>query len=100
MTYSPGSPGYQPAQPGGSYAGTTPSFVKDDDGESKLPLVLNVAVVVLGVAVYLLNFGPTFTISAELGPGGGRAGDAGTAVIVAALAALLAGVSLLPKAKS
>ena len=99
MTYSPGSPGYQPAQPGGSYAGATPSFAKDD-GESKLPLVLNIAVVVLGIAVYLLNFGPTFTLSADLGAGGGRAGDAGTAVIVAVLASLLAAVSLLPKAKS
>ncbi len=101
MTYSPGSPGYSPAQPGGSYAGGTPSFTKDDDGKSKLPLYLNIAVVVLGLAVYVLNFGPTFTISADLGPGvGGRAGDAGTAVIVAVLAALLAGLSLLPKAKS
>lgn len=100
MTYSPGSPGYQPAQPGGSYAGATPSFAKTDDGESKLPLILNVAVLVLGLAVYLLNFGPTFTIGADLGPGGGRAGDAGTAVIVAVLAALLAGLSLLPKVKS
>lgn len=58
MTYSPGSPGYPPA-PGGSYAGGTPSFTKDDDGTTKLPLYLNIAVVVLGLAVYLLNFGPT-----------------------------------------
>src|SRR6516225_10883905 len=36
MTYSAGSPGYQPAQPGGSQAGATPSFAKDDDGETKL----------------------------------------------------------------
>ena len=93
MTYSPGSPGYPPAPQGGSYAGATPSFTKDDDGTTKLPLYLNIAVVVLGLAVYLLNFGPTFTIGADLGPGaGGRAGDAGTAVIVAVLAALLAGL--------
>lgn len=101
MTYSPGSPGYPPASSGGSYAGTTPSFAKDVDGKSKFPLYLNIAVVVLGLASYLLNFGPTFTISADLGPGvGGRAGDAGTAVIVAVLASLLAALSLLPKAKS
>ncbi len=100
MTYSPGSPGYPPARPGGSYTGGTPSFTKDDDGETKLALYLNVAVVVLGLAVYVLNFGPTFTISADLGPGvGGRAGDAGTAVIAALLAALLAGLSLLPKGR-
>ena len=80
MTYSPGSPGYPPAQPAGSYAGATSSFAKDD-GESKLPLYLGIAVVALGLAVYLPNFGPTFTISSDLGPGaGGRAGDAGTAV--------------------
>jgi hypothetical protein len=101
MTYSPGNPGYPPSQPGGSYPGATPSFVKTDDGESKLPLYLNVAVVVLGLAVYLLNFGPTFTLGADLGPAsGGRAGDAGTAVLVAVLAALLAGLGLLPKAKN
>jgi hypothetical protein len=101
MTYSPGSPGYPPAQPGGSYAGATPSFAKDDSGESNLSLYLNIAVVVLGLAVYLLNFGPTFTIGADLGPGAGtRAGDAGTAVLICLLAALLAGLSLLPKAKS
>lgn len=101
MTYSPGSPGYPPTQPGGSYPGATPSFAKDESGESSLPLYLNIAVVVLGLAVYLLNFGPTFTLGADLGPGaGGRAGDAGTAVLVALLAALLAGLSLLPKAKS
>ena len=101
MTYSPGSPGYPPAQPGGSYAGATPSFAKDESGESNLSRYLNIAVVVLGLAVYLLNFGPTFTIGADLGPGaGGRAGDAGTAVLIAVLAALLAGLSLLPKAKS
>src|ERR1700744_3162240 len=100
MTYSPGSPGYPPASSGGSYAGTTPSFAKDDDGKSKFPLYLNVAVVMVGFASYLLNFGPSFTISADLGPGvGGRAGDAGTAVIVAVLASLLAALSLLPKAK-
>lgn len=100
MTYSPGSPGYPPTQPGG-YPGATPSFAKTDDGASKLPLYLNVAVVVLGLAVYLLNFGPTFTLGADLGTAsGGRAGDAGTAVLVAVLAGLLAGLSLLPKAKN
>jgi uncharacterized protein DUF5336 len=100
MTYSPGSPGYQPAQPGGSNAGATPSFAKDEAGESKLPLILNAAVVGFGLLVYILNFFPTFVVSVEIGPGGGRAGDAGTAVVVALLAALLAGLGLLPKAKN
>src|ERR1700693_1462559 len=101
MTYSPGSPRYPPAQPAGSYAGATPSFAKTDDGESKLPFYLSIAVAAFGLLVYLLNFFPTFTLSADVGPGaGGRAGDAGTAVVVALLAALLAGLSLLPKAKN
>ncbi|WP_165849768.1 DUF5336 domain-containing protein [Mycobacterium uberis] len=101
MTYSSGSSGYPPAQPAGSYPGATSSFAKNDDGESKLSQYLTIAVTILGVAVYLGNFGPTFTLSADLGPGsGGRAGDAGTAVVVALLAALLAGLALLPKAKS
>ena len=50
MTYSPGSPGYPPAQPGGSYPGATPSFAKTEDTESKLPIYLNAAVVILGLA--------------------------------------------------
>lgn len=99
MTYSPGSPGYPPTQPGGSYSGATPTFAKTDD-QTKLPAYLTVAVAGLGLAVYLLNFGPTFIIGPELGPSaGGRAGDAGYAVDVSALAALLAAMSLLPKAK-
>jgi hypothetical protein len=98
MTYSPGSPGYPPAQPAGSYPGATPSFAKDE--ESKLSFYLTLAVVLLGLLVYVLNFFPTFVISADLGPAaGGRAGDAGTAVVAAVLAALLGGLSLLPKAK-
>ena len=68
MTYSPGNPGYPPAQPGGSYPGATPSFAKDA-GESKLPFFLNIAIVVLGLLVYILNFFPTFVLSADLGPG-------------------------------
>ncbi len=100
MTYSPGSPGYPPTRPGGSYPGATPSFAKTDDGESKLPLYLTLAVVGLGLVVYLLNFAPTFTIGAELGASaGGRAGDAGYAVDVTVLASLLAAVTLVPKAK-
>jgi hypothetical protein len=99
MTYSPGNPGYPPAQPAGSYPGATPSFAKDA-GESKLSFFLTIAIVVLGLLVYIFNFFPTFVLSADLGgAAGGRAGDAGTAVAVAVLSALLAGLSLLPKAK-
>lgn len=100
MTYSPGSPGYPPAQSGGSY-GATPSFAKTDDGETKLPFYLNVAVLVLGLLAYLSSYGPTLTIAGELGGAGGdHAADLGLSYGIVVLAALLAGVALLPKAKS
>ncbi|OBJ60251.1 DUF5336 domain-containing protein [Mycobacterium sp. 1423905.2] len=101
MTYSPGSPGYPSGQPTSSFGASTPSFAKTDDGQSKLPLYLNIAVVALGLAAYLASFGPLFTVSSELGSGGGGevSGDTGLAVTGAVLAALLAGVSLLPKTK-
>jgi len=88
MTYSPGSPGYPPAQqPSGSYAGAgqpaTPDFAKEP-AESKLPLYLGFAVVGLGLAAYFASFGP------------GGAVQAGGAAL---LAGLLAAVGLLPKAR-
>ncbi|MGB9225155.1 DUF5336 domain-containing protein, partial [Mycobacterium sp.] len=101
MTYSPGSPGYPPAQPGPSYQGANPSFAKPEAGESKLPLYLTIAVVALGLAAYLASFGPMFTVGAELGGGASeRVGDNGIAVALSVLAALLAALSLVPKAKS
>jgi len=104
MTYSPGSPGYPPSQPAGqpagSYSGATPSFTQTETGESKLPLYLTVAVAALGLAAYLGSFGPMFTLSSELGGGGGdHIGDSGIPVALTLLAALLAGLSLVPKAK-
>lgn len=101
MTYSPGNPGYPQAQPAGSYGGVTPSFAHADEGASKLPMYLNIAVAVLGLAAYFASFGPMFTLSTELGGGDGAvSGDTGLPVGVALLAALLAGVALVPKAKS
>jgi len=99
MTYSAGSPGYPPAQPGGSYPGATPSFAKTDDAESKLPSYLNAAVVVLGLAVYLLNFGPMFATSPDLNAPAIFAHDGGFGVDAAVLAAIVAGLGLLPNAK-
>jgi hypothetical protein len=100
MTYPPGSPGYPPAQPAGSYPGATPSFAKTDDGESKLPLYLTIAVVALGLAAYLAGFGPKFT--GDSGSGGidvfGLAFDVIVSGYATLFAALLAAVSLLPKA--
>lgn len=97
MTYSPGTPGFQPSQPSGSYGPPTPSFTKAADHESKLPFYLQIAVVALGFGVYLANFGPIVTVTDGEYPL--ILGDAGHTVPLALLAALLAGVSLLPKAK-
>jgi hypothetical protein len=68
-------------------------------------MYLAVAVVVLGLATYLANFGPVFTINAPNLPGLGPIGGSISATpigitlatAIAVVAALLAGVSLLPK---
>lgn len=98
MTYSPGNPGFQPSQPSGSYGPSTPSFAKTGgDAESKLPQYLRIAVVALGLGVYLANFGPIVTITDVDYPL--ILSDAGHTVPLAVLAALLAGAGLLPKTK-
>lgn len=98
MTYSPGNPGFQPSQPSGSYGPSTPSFAKAaGDAESKLPQYLRIAVVALGLGVYLANFGPIVTITDVDYPL--ILSDAGHTVPLAVLAALLAAAGLLPKTK-
>jgi hypothetical protein len=100
MTYPPGNPGYPPAQSPGSYgASSTPSFAKSEDGESNLKLYLTFAVVALGFASYLASFGPMIT---RVLPNGDEIVESGNSfpIDLALLAALLAGVSLLPKAKN
>ena len=100
MTYPPGSPGYPPAQSPGSYgASSTPSFTKSDDGESSLKLYLTIGVVALGFASYLLSYGPMIT---RILPNGDEVIESGSTLPIdlALLAALLAGVGLLPKAKN
>ena len=102
MSYPPTNPGYPQTQQPGPYGAPGPSFAPAEAGPSKLPLYLTVAVVVLGLAAYLASFGPVFTVSAELGPFGGAeltGSGGGYPIIAAALAALLAAVSLLPKVK-
>lgn len=103
MSYPPTNPGYPPTQPPGPYGAPGPSFAPAEAGPSKLPLYLTIAVVVLGLAAYLASFGPVFTVSAELGPFGGAeltGSGGGYPIIAATVAALLAAVSLVPKAKS
>jgi Family of unknown function (DUF5336) len=100
MTYPPSSPGYPPAQSPGSYgASSAPSFTKSDDGESNLKLYLTIGVVALGLASYLLSYGPMIT---RILPNGDELVESGSTLPIdlALLAALLAGVSLLPKAKN
>jgi uncharacterized protein DUF5336 len=107
MTYPPGSPGYS-STPTTQFSAPTQQLSKapesDSGAASKLPLYLAAAVAVLGLAVYLSSFGPQFTISnsefPQLGSASGSTLGLGIAVVAAVLAALLAGVSLLPKQKS
>jgi hypothetical protein len=105
MTYPPGNPGYPPGQqPTTQFSQPTQQFGKIEQspaGPSKLPIYLLAAVAFLGLAVYLVSFGPMFTISAtdfpQLGSASGTSLGLGLAVAASVLAALFAGVSLLPK---
>ncbi|WP_102145815.1 DUF5336 domain-containing protein [Mycobacterium hubeiense] len=116
MTYPPGppgSPGYPPAQQSGQqpttqFSAPTQQFGKIGEpaaaapaGPSKLPVYLTAAVAVLGLAVYLANFLPMFTITNSdflgLGEFSGTSLGIGLAVLASIVAALFAGISLLPK---
>lgn len=100
MTY-PTNPGYPaPQQPGG-YSPSYPAPAAAG-GASKAPGYLTAAVAGLGLAAYLASFGPLLKINADIGPFGGASFTASGLsywTIAALTAALLAGVSLLPKAK-
>jgi hypothetical protein len=99
MTYSSGGPNYPPAQQHGPYTPTT-QFSKSEDGPAKLPVYLLAAVVVLGLVGYLVSFGPVWK-SSEMGSLGGSEFTGGSfEVISLLLAALLAGISLLPKQRN
>ena len=108
MTYPPNSPGYQSTQPTTQFAAQSQQLGRAAEpspaGPSKLPFYLNVAVAVFGVAVYLANFGPLFTISnsdfPQLGTACGSTTELGLAVVASLLAGLVAGVALLPKQKA
>ena len=112
MTYSPGSPGYPPAnQPTTQFSAPTQNFgmlpeqPAAGEGPNKLPAYLLMAVAALGLLVYLCNFGPIFEVSASdfLGQGGTVSGSTlgiGLAVISALTAGLLAGVTLLSKGRT
>jgi len=103
MNYPPGSPGYPPAQqPTTQFAVPTQQFGKQPDagpgteGATKLPVYLTAAVAVLGLAVYLSNYGPQFQASADFFTP--TLLDLG--VVASLLAALIAGVALVPRQKT
>jgi hypothetical protein len=103
MTYPPGSPGYPPAQqPTTQFAAPTQQFGKlpeaapAAEGPSKLPVYLTAAVAALGLAVYLSSYGPQFQASADFFTP--TLLDLG--VVASLLAALIAGVGLVPKQKT
>lgn len=106
--YPPGSPDYPPPQqqqqPTTQFAAPTQQFGKAPEaapaaeGPSKLPLYLTAAVAALGLAVYLSSYGPLFQaigVSGELFTP--TLLDLGVSASI--LAALIAGVGLLPKQK-
>jgi hypothetical protein len=99
MTYPPGNSGYSPAQSSGSYgAPAAPSFNKADDGESHLQQYLTIVVAVFGLAIYLVSYGPLIT---HVLPNGDELIEKDPIPVgLALLAGLLAGASLLPKAKN
>jgi Family of unknown function (DUF5336) len=107
MTYPPGSPGYPPAQSPGSYAApAAPSFNKGDEGESNLKHILTIGVLALGLLSYLASYGPVIKVQAVSGD---ELTGNGSSIIgyqidypisLGLLAGLLAGASLLPKAKN
>ncbi|OBI81990.1 DUF5336 domain-containing protein [Mycobacterium sp. E740] len=101
----PGSPGYPSAQqPTTQFSAQTQQFgsaPSATDEANKLPTYLAIAAAVLGLAVYLSNFAPLFTISASDFPGLGSISGSSIGLVLAVgaslLAGLFAGASLLPR---
>lgn len=105
MTYPPTNPGYPaPQQPGGyGVAGGVPSpaqYPAPAARPNRMPGVLAVAVLVLGLAAFFASFGPLLVINTDIGPFGGAeftASGLSYWTVAAVLAALLAAVGLLPR---
>lgn len=102
MTYPPNYPGYQVPQPPVGYA--APGAPQQPaPGPNRLPAYLAGTVLGLGLLAYLASFGPQLSISTEMGPFGGAeftATGLSYWTVAALIAALLAGVGLVPKVKS
>ena len=70
MTYSPGSPGYPPAQPGRVLPGRHTVVRQTMPVKASFRCTSTIAVAAARLAGYLLNFGPTFIL--ERRPRSGR----------------------------
>ena len=99
-----GGPGYPPAQqPNPQFTAPTQQFSRHPEtdpspaGVNKLPAYLAAAIAALGFLVYLGSFGPQFTAGTEFFITPFRID---LAVVASVLAALIAGVGLLPKQKA
>jgi hypothetical protein len=100
MTYPPGNPGYPPSQSPGSYGPPgSASPAKSGDAENNLKHYLTIAVAVLGVLTYLASY---FPMVSRVLPNGDELVEKGSTLPVdlVLLAGVLAGVSLVPKARS
>jgi hypothetical protein len=114
MTYPPSSSGYPPSQqPTTQFSAPTQQFGKVDQPSgaqasgpasaeaNRLPFILLAAVAVLGLLVYLFNFGDMFTIQStdfpQLGSASGTSLGLGLAVVASLVSALVAAASLLPR---
>ena len=95
---APGGPGYPSAQhPNAHFAAPTQQFARlpeFDAGVSKLPSYLASAIAAIGFLVYLASFGPQLDAGTEYFISPFRVD---LAVAASVLAALVAGVGLLPK---
>lgn len=106
MTYPPVGPGYPaPQQPGGygvpAGAPGGPAPVQHAPAGPRVPSYLTVSIFALGLAAYLASFGPLLSINTNMGPFGGAeftASGLSYWTVAALVAALLAGVGLLPRA--
>lgn len=99
-----GGPGYPPAQqPNPQFTAPTQQFSRHPEtdpspaGVNRLPAYLAAAIAALGFLVYLGSFGPQFTAGTEFFITPFRID---LAVVASVLAALIAGVGLLPKQKA
>jgi hypothetical protein len=98
MSYPSGGPGYPGSQPQPPSGGYTPVAQPPnaDAGPSKLPAYVLIAVAVLGLAAYLLSYGPLVdSDSASSSAAGGWIIT--FAIIPMIFSALFAAVALLPK---